>query len=233
MSSIHGIDTSYGSISDNYIGLSLTCNDTVLGTNINYCNLVQSTKNFVDGDEKNQNILDNYTKNQLQYNTSLLSSLDLSHKVPNTIYDLLYTLPECSEILKLVDYTNLSSLLQTQKGNTLIAPSNCVINMVKHNLLKDKGLLKSLLHSHILDYILHPISLENKLLKINTHNPSFSFISDGTSNIVNHLNFYQDNYQFLLNSYEKKPNRYNVEKIYMTEKGIIYIIDGIFIPENL
>ena len=242
MTSIQGTDTAYASIDGNYLALSPECSDTIFGTNINYCSLVKAGTNpygfmkgkFVDGNEEDPEVLKQYATLKYNFNEKLAKSIPLVKSAPKTIYDLLHTIPQVSEVLKLVDMTDFSRyLINTPYGATFIAPSNNFLKKAKGDWLKtkNKGVIKSLLMAHLLDYILSPKNIENRLLRVYTHNPAFWFTADGTGKIVNYLNFYQQPTTLLTDEYSLKYDRFKVIGTYMTDNGILYIIDGMFTPD--
>jgi len=246
MTSIQGTDTSYSSIDGNYLALAPECSDTIFGTNINYCSLVKAGTNpygfmkgtFVDGNENDPDVLNKYATLKMNFNKRLAESVPLQKQPPKNIYDLLQIIPNVSETLKLVNESNFSHYLSTPPignsvGITFIAPTDSFLKKARQTWFKtkSKGMINSILKAHLLDFVLAPKSLENRLLRVYTHNPSFSFTSDGTANIVNYLNFYQQPNTLLNNEYSLKYDRFKIVGTYMTENGILYIIDGMFLPE--
>jgi len=99
---------------------------------------------------------------------------------------------------------------------------------------KHRGILKALLKAHTLNYILSPVSLEGRILRVTTKCKPFSFISDGSGQITKECTFYQPSTQ-LLSSYEynRVNKRIHIKKIVVTDNGILYIIDDVFTPENI
>jgi hypothetical protein len=118
---------------------------------------------------------------------------------------------------------------------TFIAPINSVILYSQKTWLrtKQKGILRALLKAHTLDYILSPTSLEGKMLRVSTKCKPFSFIADCTHRITKECTFFQESVTLLSNEYNRIRDRFNILKIIVTKNGIIYIIDGIFSPENI
>jgi hypothetical protein len=246
MTSLQGTDTAYSSISGNYLALAPDCSDTIFGTDINYCSLVKAGTNpygfmkgtFVDGNEEDPSVLNQYSTLLTNFNKKLAESIPLQKKPPKSIYDLLQIIPNVSETLKLVNDSNFSDYLSTPPignsiGITFIAPTNSFVKKARNTWFttKNKPMINAILKAHLLNFVLAPKTLENRLLKVYTHNPSFSFISDGTGNIVNYLNFYQQPVTLLNNEYSLKYDRFKVVETYMTENGILYVIDGMFLPE--
>lgn len=235
MSSIHGTDTAYGAIGKNYLSLALDCSETLFGTDVNYCNIVHTMK-LKDGQENNPEVIKAYTELRDSFNYQLAQSIPIdTKKIPDTIYDCLQLIPECSEVVKWIDSVQYGPQLSMNYPTTFIAPVNDIINSSKKTWLrtKQKGILRALLKAHTLDYILSPTSLEGKMLRISTKCKPFSFIADGTRQITKDCTFFQESVTLLSNEYNRIRDRFKILKIIVTTNGIIYIIDGIFSPENI
>ncbi len=245
MTSIQGTDTAYAAIDGNYLALSPECSDTIFGTNINYCSLVRAGTNpygfmkgkFVDGNEEDPEVLSDYAKIRLNLNNNIAKSIPLKKPAPQTVYELLQMIPEVSEVLKLVDQTNFSRYLTSPppKNITFIAPSNNFIKKARSTWFKTKNsaIIKSILMAHLLDYMLPVRNIQTRLLKVYTHNPAFSFIADGTQRFTKDITFYQEPTTLLTNEYSLRYDRFKIEGIYMTDNGILYVIDGMFLPEEI
>lgn len=243
MTSIQGTDTAYGAIDGNYLALAPECSDTIFGTDINYCSLVKAgtSKNgfmkgyFKDGDEEDPDVIKQYQTMVEQFNKNITKGITLKQKSPSTINDLLHLIPEVSEISKIVDLTNYSKNLSFDMGpyTTFIAPSNDALKKAKNTWLKttNPNVLRNLLMSHTLDFLLSPVTLQTRLTRVYTHNPAFWFVADGTGKFSNQLNFYQEPYTLQDLTYNLPYDRFNVLKTYTTDNGILYIIDGIFSPD--
>lgn len=235
MSSIHGTDTAYGAISKNYLALALDCSDTLFGTDINYCNIVHTLK-LKDGQENDPNVIKEYSQGRDRFNYELSKGIPLdTKKTPETIYDCLQLIPECSEVLKWIDSVQYGSHLSMNYPTTFIAPINDIVLASQKTWLrtKQKGILRALLKAHTLDYILSPTSLDGKMLRISTKCKPFSFIADGTRKITKECTFFQESATLLTNEYNRIRDRFKILKIIVTKNGIIYITDGIFTPENI
>ena len=235
MSSIHGTDTSYGAIDKNYLALALDCSETLFGTDINYCNIVHTMK-LKDGQENNPEVIKAYTEWRDHFNYEIAKSIQVdAKKTPDTIYDCLQRIPECSEIVKWINSVEYGQHLSMNYPTTFIAPINSVILYSQKTWLrtKQKGILRALLKAHTLDYILSPTSLEGKMLRVSTKCKPFSFIADCTHKITKECTFFQESVTLLSNEYNRIRDRFNILKIIVTKNGIIYIIDGIFSPENI
>jgi hypothetical protein len=245
MTSIQGTDSGYSAISGIYLKLAPECSDTIFGTDINYCQLVEdgTKKNgflkgrFVDGQENDPEIIAKYQQLKENFNKKLTSQIQLKPKAPSTVYDLLHIIPNVSEMLKLVDMAEYGEYLQTPSylPITFIAPINSALSNATSTWLKtkSKGILKSLLKAHTLDYILVPKTIENRLLRIYTKNQSFYFTADGTGKFKNYINFYQEPTVMLNYQYNLPYDRFKVVATYVTDNGILYLIDGIFSPQMI
>jgi hypothetical protein len=244
MTSLQGTDTAYAAIDGNYLALSPECSDTIFGTNINYCNLVRAGTNpygfmkgkFVDGNEEDPTVLNEYEKFKVNFQSNLARTLPLKKEAPKTVYDLLHLIPNVSETLKLVDETDFAPyLINAPKGITFIAPTNDFLKKARSSWFKtkSKGIIKSILMAHLLDYILAPRSIASRLLRVFTHNPAFWFTADGTQRYSKEITFYQEPTSLLNNEYSLRYDRFNIVGTYMTDNGILYVIDGMFLPENI
>jgi hypothetical protein len=241
MSSIQGTDTGYSAIAGNYLALAPECSDTIFGTNINYCKLVHdgTMKNgfldgkFVDGYENDPYVISKYMSLRNEFNTNLSKDIKLEKGTIKNIYQLLHTIPETSEIAKIVDYADFGNKLESSTFSTFIAPSNSAVKKAKNTWLNtnSKGVLRSLLDAHLLNFLLPAKKIENRLLRVNTANPAFWFTADGTAQISKGITFYQKPYELLTDKYSLPYDRFNVEKIYVTDNGAIYVIDGMFSPD--
>jgi hypothetical protein len=243
MTSTQGTDTAYSAIAGNYLALAPECSDTIFGTNINYCQLVKdgTKKNgflngkFVDGYEDNPDVINAYLQLKHEFNQNLSKNIKLEKKPPKTLYDIIHMVPEASEIAKLMDKIGYGDKLQSHRYITFIAPSNNALNKARDTWLKtdNKYILKNLLDAHLLNYMLSPKNIQTRLLKVNTVNPAFWFVADGTAKFTSDMNFYQTPYTLLNNEYSLPLDRFKVEKIYMTDNGVLYIIDGMFSPDTI
>ncbi len=235
MTSINGTDTAYGSLAGNYLALTLDCSDTIFGTDINMCSLVHKMK-IVDGQENDPEVLKRYKELESSFNYALAKQIPQTRKTVNTILDCLERMPECSEIVKMIHSVGYDTDLTTSYPTTFIAPINSAISPEKQMFLRTKhrGILKALLKAHTLNYILSPVSLEGRILRVTTKCKPFSFISDGSGQITKECTFYQPSTQ-LLSSYEynRVNKRIHIKKIVVTDNGILYIIDDVFTPENI
>ena len=143
MSSIQGTDTGYSAIAGNYLALAPECSDTIFGTNINYCKLVHdgTMKNgfldgkFVDGYENDPYVISKYMSLRNEFNTNLSKDIKLEKGTIKNIYQLLHTIPETSEIAKIVDYADFGNKLESSTFSTFIAPSNTAVKKAKNTWL--------------------------------------------------------------------------------------------------
>jgi len=236
MTSINGTDTAYGALDKNYLALSLDCSDTIFGTDINMCSLIRKM-NIVDGEENNPEILRRYKELESNFQYELAKQIPQTRKQVDTIQDCLERMPECSEIVKLISSVSYDDQLRSWYPTTFIAPTNKALSIARSSWFRTnhKGIIKAILKAHTLDYILSPVSLEGKVLRITTKCKPFSFISDCSGQITKECTFYQPS-TTLLSSYEeynRVNERISISKIVVTNNGILYIIDGMFRPENI
>jgi hypothetical protein len=280
MSSIQACtNQAYDTIAGNYLYLSLTPGDSIWGTDfatisdlkepfsVNYQNLIHSMK-LIDGEENNPNILKRYITANQKSSQALIeatsSSSSVNSEVPNTIYGLISSLPQLSEIKKIIDQVHFDQILnlKSDKGDhsqqryTFFAPINESVTQgfqtwltfndnenynptpqpyTFRNMKSNLGLpdlrVRQLLKTHTLSFNLKIEDTYERKLEVYPMQEGFSFIVDGTSNIVPYLNVYQRPQYLKSYEYPLPLDRFKVLKYYEVENGSLYIIDNMFLPQ--
>ena len=132
----------------------------------------------------------------------------------NGNYSLMYNSPPLSEFKNFITIHRLEKYIDSHRASTIFAPIN--------NSMKDMFLLeqtsaltpKDIINFHTLDYILTPVELYNRKLRIQPLLTGQTFLTDGTS-IINERD-------------DRTPNR--ILQSIKTDSGYIYLIEKPLIP---
>jgi uncharacterized surface protein with fasciclin (FAS1) repeats len=252
MTTSFGVDTAYSAISDYYLALAPNCDDTIFGTNVNYCNLVKT--GIVDGQENDPAIVygfENYTKGVQKSFDKATKHLSQVAEQPVTVLSILTDNPETSLFKQLCDLTGWSEYLKATRDLTVFVPTNNSLQNALNTWLSigDTSTVKEVLKAHTLKYNLIYPDLQNKLLKLNTAKEGFTFYIDDTNRHTPYTNVYTKSYHFNNFTYPLPEVRIPLLKAFTTNGGwgqahlsangtvnsnaTIYIIDGIFKPISI
>ena len=202
MTANFGTDTGYSVLAGDFYSLALDCSDKIWGTNINYCDLVQTMK-ITDGMENDPQVLDSYVKlrdgcynSLVQRTNNYMNNYDdetytmakdnvTSEHYKTNIFQLLKRIPEASIFTDLCEKTGWSGRLMRSGERdkmTVFVPTNRAFREAASTWLsiQDPKMIRELLKAHTADYALEWKSMIGRLLEIYTYKEGFSFISDGT-----------------------------------------------------
>ena len=251
MTTSFGVDTAYSAISDYYLALAPNCDDTIFGTNVNYCNLVKT--GIVDGQENDPAIVygfQNYTKGVQKSFDKAVKQQPIAD-TPVTILSILKDNPETMLFSQLCDLTGWSEYLKATRDLTVFAPTNSSLQNALNTWLSvgDTSTIKEVLKAHTLKYNLNYPDLQNKLLKLTTVKEGFNFFIDDTNRHTLYTNVYTKSYHFNNFTYPLPEVRIPLLKAFTTNGGwgqshldsngtsgsnaTVYIIDGIFKPISI
>ena len=237
MTSSFGYDTAYSAIADYYLNLAPNCNDTVFGTDINYCKLVKS--GIVDGMENDPQVLSAYSQLNNTAKKSLLESFNtIEVNTPLAaknvkLRNFLREVPQLSIFADLVDKTGWSQVLYSTDKITVFAPTNQSLQVATSTWLTNThvGVVRDVLKAHTLPYKLEYEDVHNRLLKLNTFKESFAFFFDDTGRHTPYASLYTPRYALKGYNMPAPEPRIPVIKTYEVEDAVtVYIIDGVFKP---
>ncbi len=254
MTSIHGTDTAYDAMADDFLALAPSCTDNIFGTGsgitkgnaINYCDLVQSMR-ITDGQENNFSILQDYQNKRQQCKSDLLSKQLQKQQIDNdmgylyssnrerttNVMDIIQKFKDISLFNDLLSYTSWNIYLRESTNVTVFVPLNSWINRAQQTWLKNKSMtrIKDVLKSHTCNFVLNTSRMINKRLEVYSMYEPFSFVVDGTGETMETINVYQRSNVLLDNQYPNPYNRFSIVKAFETDNGNVFIIDGMFNPE--
>ena len=245
MTSSFGIDTGYSSIANNYLALSVSDDDYIFGSNftfdskpIKYNEIVNFQKEFIEGQEYDYNTQLEYKKNKnigvnnINNTLSIRDKIESSTKYINS-YELLTMLPECSLFLKYLIKYNLVNILQGESpfySSTVFAVRNEIFQKFLDNMSNyDSASLRGILRSHILGYKLYYNTIVGRILRLETKNPFFSPIVDGSGKINNRISIVQPCVNLSYDFLPSKPlKRVYIDDMIECDNGMIILIDNMF-----
>jgi len=245
MTTTFGTDTAYSAISDYYLNLAPSCDDTIFGTNINYCDLVKF--GIKDGGENDPLMLNAYQS----FNNSLKKSFQNQSKGDQTplagqevnIYDIISEIPELSIYKSLLDQTGWDQFVQVSDKITLFAPTNTALQNALNTWLSSRNIavLRDLLKAHTLPYKLEYEDVQDRLLLLNTLKPTFKFYFDDTNTKTAYPSLYTNTYELRHYKYPIPESRIQVVKTFEAGdtgkspqvSSTLYIIDGLFNPISI
>lgn len=243
MTALNGYDTGFSSISENYLYLAPGCTDNVYGTNVNYCDLVRTT-GIWDGQESNPAVLKRFSDaQQKEYNYMQANKQPvLQGETKTSVIDLVARHPRLKKYNSVLNMCpDLKKKFHESFFITLFAPNDKAFdsaNWIKQ--LKNDSVFglnvynaraRTLLKSHALDFTLSQEVLMGRNTMVNTMNEPYTFLIDGTGNISKNLVVY--NTHTVLRDgiqYPKPYNMYRITETYITDNGVVYVIDGVLEP---
>ena len=243
MTQCQGTDTGYAGLADTYLALALDESDNIYGTDllystpINYSDFVKKM-NAYDGQQREPKLLDMYASRRTAFDRGLQAGIDskLTDNITEgktNMFDLISQFDDLSEITKILQRDGWDNYLSTTNYGAFFAPTNNAIKSASNWLssaLKNRSYIRDILRSHTLEFRLRPDEFISRKLEIYTKLPGFSFILDATGQFTPGVNVYQKPHYQLDMVYPIKTERFNLKKIFETDNGFVYIIDGIFSP---
>ena len=202
MSSIQGTFSGYEGISSYRSYLDLSMDDKEFVTNIP--NPLLFSENSVD-----RNDFDKKTIDIPSYGGYSKSSIGNPSN-----YTIISLTPSLSLFKNFISYYNLEKYVYSHSCCTIFVPIDN--NMKEMFALEQKSLLtpKDIINFHILDFILTPVQLYNRKLRLEPMLRGQTFLTDNTSIITE--------------TSDKNPN--NILKSIKTSSGYIYLIERPLIP---
>jgi hypothetical protein len=243
MTSIHGTNTQYDGLSDFYYSLSLTPGDKIFGTGfgitqggpIEYDDLVR-TMHIKEGQENNFDILQSYQNlAQVARDSFRAQKLTQPRSDKKTVYSVLSTFEDLSEFKKLVDVGRMKEYLEDSDQVTLIVPTNEALREAQGSwfTMHDPKLVREFIRAHTLGFDLPYERILGRRLELYPLYEGLSYVVDGTGQFRDYINFYQKRYRINEGMYPSAQARFKLLKIFKSENGSVYVIDGAFDPEIL
>ena len=235
MSANSGYNTGFSTIADDHLYLYVT-NDRLFNTDIEYASVY--SRNIVDEDSKEIQKILPYKINKELALKQINNEIQQNNLDKNTVYDIISSNPQLSEIKKFIDICGYQNILNedTPAGITFFAPINGNYNKLFNYLNKGVGMYKEykvgditqLLKAHTTNFNIEPSRLIDIKNKVFTKIKNFSFFIEGTHD---GLEIYQHNYVTYHLNPMKENNKIKVLTYISGSNGSLYLIDSPLIPD--